>query len=67
MSFIYENELKIKFNESNFRDKEINQSIFYIPIVDEKKRVKYPNYRENSRINGKKVLKNKREKNYQKF
>ena len=41
VSFIYENELKNKkFNESNFRDKEINQSIFYIPIVDEKKRVK---------------------------
>ena len=56
VSFIYENELKNKkFNESNFRDKEINQSIFYIPIVDEKKKSKkYPNYRENSRINGKK-------------
>ncbi len=41
VSFIFENELKEKkFSKSNFSNKEINQSIFYIPIVNEKKKVK---------------------------
>ena len=41
VSFIYESELRNKkFNKSKFSNKEINQSIFYIPVVDEMKKVK---------------------------
>ena len=69
VSFIFEDELKNKkFNKSIFTDREINQSIFYIPIVDKKKRVK--NILTTERIvelMENKILKNKKKKNYQKY
>ena len=41
VSFIFDTELKNKkFIKSNFYNREINQSIFYMPVVDKKKRVK---------------------------
>lgn len=41
VSFIFDSELKNKkFSKSNFYNREINQSIFYMPVVDKKKRVK---------------------------
>ena len=41
ISFIYEKELQNrKFKLSDFNNKEINESIFYIPIVDKNKKVK---------------------------
>ncbi len=64
VSFIFEDELKNKkFNKSIFTDREINQSIFYIPIVDKKKRVK--NILTTERIvelMENKILKNKKKK-----
>ena len=41
ISYIFESELKNKkFSKSKFSNKELTQSIFYIPVVDEKKKVK---------------------------
>lgn len=41
VSFIFENEINNKkFIRSKFSNKEINQSIFYVPVVDRKKKVK---------------------------
>lgn len=40
-TFIYEDELNNrKFEKSNFKSKEINESIYYIPIVDKNKKLK---------------------------
>ncbi len=41
VSYIFENEIiNKKFVRSKFSNKEINQSIFYVPVVNEKKKVK---------------------------
>lgn len=41
VSYIFENEIaNKKFVRSKFSNKEINQSIFYVPVVDENKKVK---------------------------
>lgn len=41
VSYVFENEItNKKFFRSKFSSKEINQSIFYVPVVDEKKKVK---------------------------
>ena len=41
VSFVFEEELKNKkLNKSYFSNNEINQSIYYVPVVDDKKKIK---------------------------
>jgi len=68
VSFIFDTKLKNKkFIKSNFYNRKINQSIFYMPVVDKKKRVK--NILTTERIIELMETKNfkKLKKNFQKF